>query len=202
MLSTVYFSHASRRDPHRHGKTLRSTGPASGSRRQTGSLQGWVRTRRDSKGGFQLHRIERWLLPGNIQIVALTDLANYETEIEAADRREREHRRRSQGRRRPRARPRRCTPKRRHSWRGRSGEISAAEEGPHLRVSPHHHRPLAAQNQHLWQHRPHSQPGQQIDSFLPGTRLPLYSRPHHHGQRCEGARRLFKVTTLNLANVP
>lgn len=47
----------------------------------TACLQGWVRTRRDSKGGFSFIEINDGSCFGNIQIVADADLANYETEI-------------------------------------------------------------------------------------------------------------------------
>src|SRR6266567_1465208 len=44
-------------------------------------LQGWVRTRRDSKGGFSFIELNDGSCQGNIQIVAPGDLANYESEI-------------------------------------------------------------------------------------------------------------------------
>ena len=53
--------------------------PASiGSRVQ---LQGWVRTRRDSKGGFSFLEVNDGSCFGNIQIIADADLDNYESEI-------------------------------------------------------------------------------------------------------------------------
>src|SRR5438105_14075831 len=44
-------------------------------------LQGWVRTRRDSKGGFSFIELNDGSCFGNIQIVADGSLANYESEI-------------------------------------------------------------------------------------------------------------------------
>ena len=44
-------------------------------------LQGWIRTRRDSKGGFSFLEINDGSCFGNIQIVADADLPNYESEI-------------------------------------------------------------------------------------------------------------------------
>src|ERR1700735_698524 len=44
-------------------------------------LQGWVRTRRDSKGGFSFIELNDGSCQGNIQIVAPGDLANYETDV-------------------------------------------------------------------------------------------------------------------------
>ncbi|HEV7223639.1 MAG TPA: asparagine--tRNA ligase [Pirellulales bacterium] len=44
-------------------------------------LQGWVRTRRDSKGGFSFLEINDGSCFGNIQVIADGSLANYEGEI-------------------------------------------------------------------------------------------------------------------------
>src|ERR1700720_1680613 len=44
-------------------------------------LQGWVRTRRDSKGGFSFLEINDGSCFGNVQVVADGKLPNYETEI-------------------------------------------------------------------------------------------------------------------------
>src|SRR6266436_3053899 len=44
-------------------------------------LQGWVRTRRDSKGGFSFIELNDGSSQGNLQIVADGSLANYETEV-------------------------------------------------------------------------------------------------------------------------
>jgi asparaginyl-tRNA synthetase len=44
-------------------------------------LQGWVRTRRDSKGGFSFIELNDGSCFGNVQIVADGSLANYESEI-------------------------------------------------------------------------------------------------------------------------
>ncbi|HEV3204966.1 MAG TPA: asparagine--tRNA ligase [Gemmataceae bacterium] len=44
-------------------------------------INGWVRTRRDSKGGFSFLEINDGSCFGNIQIVADSKLANYESEI-------------------------------------------------------------------------------------------------------------------------
>jgi asparaginyl-tRNA synthetase len=48
---------------------------------QTGTLQGWVRTRRDSKAGFSFVEINDGSSNGNIQIIADATLENYESEI-------------------------------------------------------------------------------------------------------------------------
>lgn len=44
-------------------------------------LRGWVRTRRDSKGGFSFIELNDGTCFGNIQIIADADLPNYEQEI-------------------------------------------------------------------------------------------------------------------------
>src|SRR5437588_10733145 len=44
-------------------------------------LQGWVRTRRDSKGGFSFIELNDGSCQSNLQIVAPGTLANYESEI-------------------------------------------------------------------------------------------------------------------------
>ncbi len=44
-------------------------------------LQAWVRTRRDSKGGFSFIELNDGSCQGNVQVVAPASLANYESEI-------------------------------------------------------------------------------------------------------------------------
>ncbi len=44
-------------------------------------LQGWVRTRRDSKGGFSFLELNDGSCQGNVQVVAPGDLPNYESEV-------------------------------------------------------------------------------------------------------------------------
>ena len=44
-------------------------------------LQGWVRTRRDSKAGFSFLELNDGSCFGNIQVIAETTLPNYESEI-------------------------------------------------------------------------------------------------------------------------
>ena len=44
-------------------------------------LQGWVRTRRDSKGGFSFIELNDGSCQGNVQIVVPGELANYESEV-------------------------------------------------------------------------------------------------------------------------
>jgi len=44
-------------------------------------LKGWVRTRRDSKGGFSFLELNDGSSQGNLQVIAAAELPNYETEI-------------------------------------------------------------------------------------------------------------------------
>src|SRR6516165_2359869 len=44
-------------------------------------LRGWVRTRRDSKGGFSFTELNDGSSQGNVQVVAPGELPNYETEV-------------------------------------------------------------------------------------------------------------------------
>ncbi len=48
---------------------------------QQAKLSGWIRTRRDSKGGFSFLELNDGSCQGNIQIVADGKLSNYESEI-------------------------------------------------------------------------------------------------------------------------
>src|SRR4029453_18967497 len=44
-------------------------------------LQGWVRTRRDSKGGFSFIELNDGSCQGNVQVVAPGELPNYEWQV-------------------------------------------------------------------------------------------------------------------------
>ncbi len=154
------------------------------------TLQGWVRTRRDSKGGFSFLEINDGSSQGNVQVIAPAALPNYESEVKhltagcsvtitgevkASP---------AKGQATEVARRRHHRP--RH---GRPGNLQAAEEGAHLRV-PAHHRPPAAAHQHLRRDRPPAQSGEQVDPrFLPGAGLPLHPAADHHGQRLRRGRR-------------
>jgi asparaginyl-tRNA synthetase len=46
-----------------------------------GRLQGWVRTRRDSKGGFSFIELNDGSCLGNVQVIAEAALANYDSEV-------------------------------------------------------------------------------------------------------------------------
>src|SRR5437667_6651419 len=44
-------------------------------------LEGWVRTRRDSKGGFSFLEVNDGSCLGNVQIIAENTLPNYQNEV-------------------------------------------------------------------------------------------------------------------------
>src|SRR5437764_7078939 len=44
-------------------------------------LQGWVRTRRDSKGGFSFLEVNDGSCLGNVQVIAEAALPNYQSEV-------------------------------------------------------------------------------------------------------------------------
>src|SRR5215207_10477810 len=44
-------------------------------------LRGWVRTRRDSKGGFSFIELNDGSCQGNVQVVAPGELPNYESQV-------------------------------------------------------------------------------------------------------------------------
>ena len=44
-------------------------------------VQGWVRTRRDSKGGFSFLEVNDGSCQANVQVLAEANLANYESEV-------------------------------------------------------------------------------------------------------------------------
>ena len=44
-------------------------------------LQGWIRTRRDSKAGLSFLELNDGSSLGNIQVIAEASLANYESEV-------------------------------------------------------------------------------------------------------------------------
>ena len=64
---------------------------------RTVRLGGWVRTRRDSKGGFSFIELNDGSCQGNVQVVAPATLANYESVVKQLhDRGERRRRGRSE----------------------------------------------------------------------------------------------------------
>ena len=152
-------------------------------------LQGWVRTRRDSKAGFSFLEINDGSCFGNIQVLAEAALPNYEAEIKrlsagcsvsvtglvkASP---------GKGQATEVAGPQRDRPR-----LGRRRNVSLAEEGALVRVPPHD-RPPAAADQHLRRHGPGAELRLPLDPrVLPGRGLPLRPHADHHGQRLRRGR--------------
>lgn len=48
---------------------------------RTARIQGWIRTRRDSKGGFSFLEVNDGSCLANLQVIADNGLANYESDV-------------------------------------------------------------------------------------------------------------------------
>ncbi len=48
---------------------------------RTGHIQGWIRTRRDSKGGFSFLEVNDGSCLGNLQVIAEQSLSNYQSDV-------------------------------------------------------------------------------------------------------------------------
>ena len=64
---------------------------------RTVCVQGWIRTRRDSKGGFSFLEVNDGSCLGNLQVIAEASLPNYEAELKRFGRLQRHGRRHGQG---------------------------------------------------------------------------------------------------------
>jgi asparaginyl-tRNA synthetase len=166
-------------------------------------LQGWVRTRRDSKGGFSFIELNDGSCQGNIQVVAPADLANYETEIKklptgASVSIEGE----------VKASP----------AKGQATEVHAKSVVIHGGADPEKY-PLQKKGHtfeflrtiaHLRPRtntfgaiaRIRNQVSKSIHDFFQEQGFLYIHAPIITASDCEGAGELFKVTTLNLADVP
>jgi asparaginyl-tRNA synthetase len=166
-------------------------------------LQGWVRTRRDSKGGFSFLELNDGSCQGNIQVVADGNLANYESEIKrlvagcsvSIDGEVKA----SQG-------------------KGQSTEIAASNVTVHgwadaetypLQKKGHsfeflrtiaHLRPRT--NTFGAIARVRNQVSRSIHQFFQDRGFLYLHTPIITGSDCEGAGAMFKVTTLDLAKLP
>ena len=148
------------------------------------TLQGWIRTRRDSKGGFSFLELNDGSCLSNIQIVADAKLANYESEIKQL----------SAG----------CSITVRGEVNASGGkeqatEIHAAEIIVHGWADPEAYPlqkksafvreaprmgPPAAADQYVRRGRPRAKSDLSIDSrLLPGRRFPISAHADHYGQR-------------------
>jgi asparaginyl-tRNA synthetase len=166
-------------------------------------LQGWVRTRRDSKGGFSFLELNDGSCQANIQIVADGNLPNYESEIK----------RLSAG----------CSVTvdgevRQSPAKGQPTEVHAQSMVVHGWSDPEAY-PLQKKN-HSWEFlrtiahlrprtntfgaiaRLRNQVCRSIHDFFQEQGFLYIHSPIITASDCEGAGELFKVTTLDLAKLP
>ncbi len=166
-------------------------------------LQGWIRTRRDSKGGFSFLEINDGSSQANVQVVADGKLPNYEFDIK----------RLAAG----------CSVSvegvvKESPAKGQSTEIHASKVTVHGWADPESY-PLQKKN-HSWEFlrtiahlrprtntfgaiaRLRNQVCRSIHDFFQEEGFLYVHTPIITASDCEGAGDLFKVTTLDLANPP
>jgi len=165
-------------------------------------LQGWVRTRRDSKGGFSFIEINDGSCLANIQVIADADLANYESEIQKL----------TAG----------CSVsisgEVKESGGKQDTEIQASEVTVHGWSDPETY-PLQKKRHSFeklreWAHlRPRSNTfgavtrvrnciSRSIHNFFQEDGFLYINTPIITASDCEGAGEMFRVTTLDMENVP
>ena len=165
-------------------------------------LQGWIRTRRDSKGGFSFLEINDGSCLGNLQIIAEAKLANYETEVKQL----------SAG----------CCVTIEGEVKASGGkqptEVLAARVVVHGWADPEAY-PLQKKQHSFeklreWAHlrprtntfgaiaRVRNQVSRSIHSFFQEEGFLYIHAPIITASDCEGAGAMFKVTTLDLENLP
>ena len=169
----------------------------------TVQLDGWVRTRRDSKGGFSFIEINDGSCFGNIQIIADADLPNYESEIKKL----------SAG----------CSVSiegtvKESGGKGQATEIQASSVKVHGWADPEQY-PLQKKRHSMeklreWAHlRPRTNTFgavahvrncicNSIHQFYQEQGFLYVHTPIITASDCEGAGEMFKVTTLDLEAVP
>lgn len=167
------------------------------------TLQGWIRTRRDSKGGFSFLEINDGSCLANIQVIADADLANYESEIK----------RLSAG----------CSVTihgavKASGGKGQATEVQASEVIVHGWADPEEY-PLQKKRHSMeklreWAHlrprtntfgavmRVRNQICRSIHDFFQEQDFLYINTPIITASDCEGAGEMFRVTTLDPANVP
>jgi asparaginyl-tRNA synthetase len=167
------------------------------------TLSGWIRTRRDSKGGFRFLELNDGSCLANIQIVADGDLPNYESEIK----------RLSAG----------CSVTVRgevkeSGGKGQSTEVHAAEVKVHGWADPEEY-PLQKKRHSFeklreWAHlRPRTNTFgavarvrnticRAIHEFFQGEEFLYIHTPVITASDCEGAGEMFRVTTIDPADPP
>lgn len=170
---------------------------------QPATLQGWIRTRRDSKGGFSFLELNDGSCLANIQIIADGDLPNYETEIK----------RLSAG----------CSVTVRgeikaSGGKGQASELHAAEVIVHGWADPEQY-PLQKKRHSFeklreWAHlrprtntfgavmRVRNRICRSIHDFFQDEGFLYIQTPIITASDCEGAGEMFRVTTIDPANPP
>ncbi|NOY41506.1 MAG: asparagine--tRNA ligase [Planctomycetes bacterium] len=167
------------------------------------TLQGWVRTRRDSKGGFSFLELNDGTCLANIQVIADAGLENYESEIK----------RLTAG----------CSATVRgeikeSGGKGQATEMQAAEVIVHGWADPDEY-PLQKKRHSMeklreWAHlrprtnafgavmRVRNQISRSIHDFFQEDGFLYLHTPIITASDCEGAGEMFRVTTIDPANVP
>jgi asparaginyl-tRNA synthetase len=166
-------------------------------------LQGWVRTRRDSKGGFSFLEINDGSCQGNIQVIAEAKLPNYESEIKHL----------TTG-----ASVTITGEVRKSPAKGQATEVQAASVTVHGTADPEAY-PLQKKG-HTFEFlrtKAHLRPrtntfgaiarlrncvSRSIHDFFQEQGFLYIHTPIITSSDCEGAGELFRVTTLNLNEVP
>ena len=170
---------------------------------QLATLQGWVRTRRDSKAGFSFIELNDGTCMANIQVIADSELPNYEQEIKKL----------SPG----------CSitvegEVKQSQGKGQATEIHAASVTVHGWADPENY-PLQKKRHSFeklreWAHlrprtntfgavaRVRNQICKSIHDFFQEHGFLYVHTPIITASDCEGAGEMFKVTTLNLEEVP
>jgi len=169
---------------------------------QSVCIQGWIRTRRDSKGGFSFLEVNDGSCMANIQVIADADLSNYEQEVQKL----------SAG----------CSVSIRGEVKESGGkqetEIQASEVVVHGWSDPETY-PLQKKRHSFeklreWAHlRPRSNTfgavtrvrnviSRSIHNFYQDEGFLYINTPIITASDCEGAGEMFRVTTLDLENPP
>jgi len=170
---------------------------------QQATLQGWVRTRRDSKGGFSFLELNDGTCMANIQVIADASLENYESEIKHLN----------AG----------CSVTvegevKESGGKGQTTEIHASKVTVHGWADPETY-PLQKKRHSMeklreWAHlRPRTNTfgavarvrnciSRSIHNFFQEEGFLYINTPIITASDCEGAGEMFQVTTLNLNEVP
>ena len=170
---------------------------------RSAKLQGWVRTRRDSKGGFSFIELNDGTCLANIQVIADADLPNYEQEIKHL----------TAG----------CSVTvlgeiKESGGKGQATEMQAAEVTVHGWSDPDEY-PLQKKRHSMeklreWAHlrprtntfgavmRVRNQISRSIHDFFQEEGFLYLNTPIITASDCEGAGEMFRVTTLDPAQPP